>query len=266
MAVKEHATYGDELADVYDDHYQFQFGETAAAVSFLAQLAGAGRALELGIGTGRLAIPLAEQGVDVRGIEMSEQMVRKLRAKPGGAEIPVTVGDIADVPVDGRFSLVFAAFHTLLFLTTQEEQVRCFRNVAERLEAGGAFVVEAWIPHHASMNDYVRVTSIGLHEVQLQAMLYDPVTQLGMTHDIVVDEGGVKTYPYLVRSIWPAELDLMAQLAGLRLVERWASWLRQPLEQDSRYQISVYRSPEPGRNGRPGGFGEISGAAQRPSA
>jgi SAM-dependent methyltransferase len=237
-------TYGDRIADVYDALYEEL--DAGAAVEALARLAGPGPVLELAIGTGRLAIPLAERGIDVRGIDASEEMVARLRAKPGGADIPVTMGDFADVAVEGPFSLVFIAFNTIFGLVTQDDQVRCFENVAAHLADDGGFVVEAFVPDLARFDRGQRyhVTSIDIDRVDVDAARHDAVNQRVDSQHIVGTESGTRLYPVRLRYAFPSELDLMARVAGLELEHRWGGWSREPFTDASRDHVSVYRQRE----------------------
>lgn len=237
------ATYGERIAEIYDELYGPPLAaETAAAVEFLAARAGPGPALELGIGTGRIALPLAERGIPVHGIDASPAMVARLRAKPGGDRIPVTIGDFADVGVDGQFRLVFVVFNTFFALLTQEDQVRCFQNVARRLTDDGCFVIEAFVPDPARFDRGQRVQTVRVEpdRVHLHAAEHDPVTQQVKGTHILITASGVKLYPVVVRYAWPAELDLMARLAGLRLRERWGGWGREAFTAESSFHVSVY--------------------------
>jgi Methyltransferase domain len=233
-------TFGERYADVYDNRPVRD--DTDATVSFLGRLAGEGPSLELAVGTGRVALPLAERGVRVDGIEISPEMVAKLRAKPGGERLSVTLGDIADVPVEGKYGLVFLVFNTLFNLTTQEDQVRCFCNVAAHLTHDGSFVVEAFVPNHRQLADdqHVGTESTGLDEVVLETWRHDPVTQVLDKVHVGLGARGVRLYPVVLRYAWPSELDLMARLAGLRLKERWAGWEGQPFGPRSTNHVSVY--------------------------
>jgi SAM-dependent methyltransferase len=237
----EAATYGDRIADVYDDFVGGLF-DVEATVDFLADLAGGGPVLELAIGTGRVALPLAARGIDVQGIDISESMVEKLRAKPGGADISVTIGDFADVSVDHDYPLVFVVFNTLFALTTQEDQIRCFRNVADHLTSNGVFVIEAFVPDVARFdrNQRMQADRVGLDEVKIEASRHDPVAQKVDSQQIIVGSGGVRMYPVHIRYSWPSELDLMARLGGLKLRERWGGWRREPFDSDSTSHVSVY--------------------------
>lgn len=234
------ASYGDKIADVYDEWYAEL--DTSGAVDLLAELAGPGPVLELGIGTGRVALPLAERGIEVHGIDASEAMVGKLRGKPGGDRIPVTMGDFADVGVDGRFSLIAVVFSTFFSLRSQEEQIRCFNNVAAHLEEKGVFVVETFVPDVSRFDrqQRVSVSRVKYEEVMLEVSKHDPVEQRVDSHHVVVSETGIKMHPVRVRYAYPPELDLMARLAGLRLRERWGGWRREPFTASSIWQVSVY--------------------------
>jgi SAM-dependent methyltransferase len=233
------STYDERCAEVYDDWFT---AHEAAAVNTLAGLARGGRALELGIGTGLVALPLAAKGVSVHGIDNSEAMVAKLRAKPGGEAIPVTMGNFADVPVSGEFSLIFVVFNTFFALLDQKEQVRCFRNVAAHLTAGGVFVLEAFVPDIASFSggQNLRALSVTGDRVGLKVSRHDPVEQRITSQHVVLRNGEVRLYPVTVRYAWPAEMDLMAELAGLTLRHRWGSWEREAFRAGSEKQIAVY--------------------------
>jgi SAM-dependent methyltransferase len=236
------ATYGDRIADVYDAWYGTRL-DPAEAVDFLADLAGGGRALELGIGTGRVALPLAARGVDVSGIDASEAMVAKLRAKPAGDRLAVTVGDFVDAPVDGTFSLVYVAFATFFALTTQDDQVRCMQSVARLLDDGGHFVLEAFVPDPGRFTNGQSTTTLhtGLDHVLLDAVRHDPVNQTIEGHHVLVTEGTTVLYPLRLRYCWPAELDVMARIAGMSLELRFAGYDRSRFDGRSTRHVSVYR-------------------------
>lgn len=242
------STFGERMAGVYDRWYGTRRADTTTAqcVEVLAGLAAGGRVLELAIGTGRIALPLARRGLPVHGIEASPAMLEKLREKPGGDAIPVTLGDLADVGVEGRFDLVFLVFNTLFNLPSQESQVRCFRNVARHLSTRGAFVVEAFVPRPADFTDgqALRTVDLTAESTTLEAALHDPVGQTVQYQYIVIDVEGVRLYPVPMRYAWPAELDLMARLAGLELRERWGGWDRSPFTAASRGHVSVYAPAE----------------------
>lgn len=230
-----------DAAAIYDDS---QRGDEQAATEFLARLAGDGPALELAIGTGRIALPLAARGIGVDGIDLSEHMVAQLRAKPGGEQIQVTIGDFAEVPVPGRYRLIYLVYNTLFNLLSQDEQVRCFENVAARLTDDGVFVVEAFTPgylYRLRDDQYVDAEAIGVRELWLDTGRHDPVGQrLDETHVRLTREHGVRLYPIVCRYAWPSELDLMARIAGLRRHDRWAGWNREPFVAASRSHVSVY--------------------------
>jgi SAM-dependent methyltransferase len=198
--------------------------------------------LELGPGTGRLALPLAERGLEVHGIEASEQMVDRMRAKPGGDRVRITIGDFAEVGVEGRFRLVFAAFNTFTNLFTQEDQVRCLANVARHLTTDGSLVIEALVPgpELVKSGHGINVLQVDTDSVVLGASTYDRVTQQLRMSYLVFDERRMRLIPLHARFMWPAELDLMARLAGLELKERWGGWRSEPFTADSRNQVSVY--------------------------
>lgn len=228
-------TYGARCAAVYDE----LFGAfDPASVDLLAELAGAGPALELGIGTGLIALPLAARGVPVHGVDASPDMVAKLREKPDGDTIPVVLGDFAEVPVEERFFLIFVVFNTLFALQTQRDQVRCFQNVAAHLTPDGVFVVEAFVPEAAFAP--LRVTAVESDRAGLKISRHDPVAQRLKSQHVVLRDGEVRLYPVEVRYAWPAELDLMAELAGLHLRHRWGGWRREPFGPESARHVSVY--------------------------
>jgi SAM-dependent methyltransferase len=238
------STYGDRIADVYDAWFHPP-SDPGAAVDFLAELAGSGPALELAIGTGRIALPLASRGVEIRGIDASMAMVDKLREKPGGTDIQVTMGDFTDVAVEGRFRLVFVVFNTLFALLTQHDQRRCVRNVADHLTDDGVFVVEAFVPDLARFDRGQRVQTHRLDtgRVFLDVSLHDPKNQRVSVQLLVFEESGFRMFPVELRYVWPSELDLMAELAGLRLRERWGDWNHEPFTGEGKH-VSVYeRAP-----------------------
>jgi SAM-dependent methyltransferase len=235
------ATYGDRIADVYDAFYQETL-DTDRAVEALVELASGGPVLELAIGTGRLALPVLEHGLEVHGIDASEEMVAQLRAKPGGEAIPVTIGDFADVPAEGSYRLIFVAFNSLFALLTQEDQLRCFANVAKHLTDDGVFAVEAFFPDLARFdrNQRTQATWVDAGRVMLDASRHSPVEQRVDSQHIVITEEGTKLYPVSIRYAFPSELDLMARLAGLELRARWGSWRRDPFKAESGRHVSVY--------------------------
>jgi len=234
-------SFGDDAAENYDEFSRR--GDEAVTVAFLEQLARGGPALELAIGTGRIALPLAAQGVQVDGIDFSPAMITKLRAKPGGTQIAVTLGNFADVAVPDTYRLIYVVFNTLFNLLTQDEQVRCFENVAAHLTEDGVFVIEGGVPTEFCRlrnNQYVDLEALAVDNVRLDVARYDPVTQLLEETHVTLSSRGTRLNPIITRYAWPSELDLMARIAGLRLKERWATWSREPLTSTSSNCISVY--------------------------
>ena len=236
------STYGDYIAEIYDEWYPEAPSEMVEA---LKNLAGAGPALELGIGTGRIALSLAAQGLEIHGIDASDAMVARLRAKPGGGRIPVTIGNFAEVAADGSYSLIFVVFNTFFALRSQEEQVQCFANVARRLRPHGLFLIEAFVPDltRFTRGQIVQAMEVDVNEVKLEATRNDPVAQRTLSQHVIITDEGIRLYPVQVRYAWPAELDLMARLAGMRLRERWSNWRREPFTATSTHHISIYELP-----------------------
>jgi SAM-dependent methyltransferase len=240
------STYGDRIADLYDEWYlrgdHPALGDVADTVSFLKDLAGEGPALELGIGTGRVALPLRDAGVRVRGIDASEAMVAKLAEKPGGEAIPVTIGSFADFTLDERFRLIFVAFNTFFGLESQTEQISSLRSIARHLTDDGVFVMEAFVPDQARFDRGQRVQAIkvGTDEVRLEASVHDALAQQSTTQHVVIREDGIRLVPVRIRYAFVPELDLMAHLAGLRLRERWAGWNREPFGAGAERHVSVW--------------------------
>lgn len=234
----------DRLAAIYDElaASSERFHDTQACVDFLAGLAGNGPALELGVGTGRVAIPLAERDLDVHGIDVSGGMLARLRERPGGDQVSVTMGDFADVAVDQQFALVYVIFTTFFNLTTQEDQVRCFENVAQHLTDGGVFVLEADVPDLEGFvgGAQVEMSHLDAGRAILSSVRYRRATQIEESQMIVMSAKGLEFYPITVRYAWPGELDLMARLAGLELRERWGDWRRHPFTDSSHRHVSVY--------------------------
>ena len=237
------ATYGDKIAEVYDQMYPMR-ANVAPTVDALAQLANGGSALELGIGTGRIALPLAERGIEVHGIDASEAIVARMRDKPGGGSIPVTITDFSQFSIEGgkRFALVYVVFNTLFQATSQQAQVSCFRSVAAHLADNGVFLVEAFVPDQTrfTRNQNISAGTVDSDLASLDISKHDPVNQFVQSTHVFISESGVKLYPVQVRYAWPSELDLMAQLAGLRLRERWGDWDGSPFTAASEYHISIY--------------------------
>lgn len=218
--------------------------DPTAAVDFLADLAGEGaRVLELAIGGGRVALPLARRGLAVQGLEASQAVVDRLRTAPGGASIPVAVADMADVPVDGPFRLVYVVWNSLFNLTSQDRQVDCFRNVARVLHPGGLFVLECFVPDPARYDRGVSTEAITEDSATVVLTLHDRAAQRITKQQVTLDAHGIRLLPVAQRYSWPGELDLMARLAGLRLRDRHGDWHRAPFDSDSRHHISVYELP-----------------------
>ena len=237
----------------FDERIAARYDETSAemfepavlqpAVDLLVELAAGGRALELGIGTGRIALPLAARGVPVHGIELSNAMAARLHAKPGGGDIGVTIGDFATTTVEGSFSLAYLVYNTIMNLTTQAEQVACFRNVAAHLEPGGCFVIEVGVPGLRRLPPgetfqvfYGSENYWGIDE-------YDVANQGLISHHLESVDGKLERFSVPFRYVWPAELDLMAELAGMRLRERWSGWNREPFTSESTKHVSVWELP-----------------------
>jgi SAM-dependent methyltransferase len=218
-------------------------GDESAAVSFLKDLAGAGPVLELAIGTGRLALPLVAHGVPVDGIDIAPAMVERLQAKPGGEQIAVVLGDFADVPVSGAYPLIFVAWNSFFNLPTQQDQLRCFTNVAEHLTDGGVFAIEVFTPNflfELSGNQQLATESVEVDEVRISAMRHEPATQTLEQSHVSLSPSGVRMTPVVQRYAWPSELDLMARLAGLRLRNRYGGWEKSEFDSTSALHVSVY--------------------------
>lgn len=236
------AAYGEAIADTYDR--LFAGGQDAeAAASTLADLAGDGRALELGVGTGRVAIPLAMRGVEVFGIDISPAMLQRLCEKPGGDAVKVVLGDFEHLSIEGEFELIYAAFSSFFGMVTQEAQVRCFRRVSQHLEASGAFVIEAFVPdpsRYGARGRYVGTTHVEAAVAALDVSVHDLARQTVRTQHVLLEATGNRLFPSTIRYAWPSELDLMALLAGLRLRDRWSDWGGAPFTSASRTHVSVY--------------------------
>jgi SAM-dependent methyltransferase len=240
--VDDDGYFGEPVAARYDDAVDDMLDRAGidTAVDFLAELAGSGRALELGIGTGRVAVPLAQRGVPVSGIDMSKAMVARLHAKPGGTDIPVTIGDFATATVDGTFSVAYLVFNTISNLTTQAAQVACFRNVAAHLAPGGCFVIEVGVPGLRRLPPGETLRAFHLSETRWGIDEYDVATQGLTSHHFEIVDGRLERLSIPFRYAWPAEFDLMAELAGMGLRERWAGWKREPFTSESRMHVSVW--------------------------
>ena len=237
--------FGERAAQKYDESSAEMFAPAAVdpVVDFLASLAGDGAALELGIGTGRIALPLAQRGVPVHGIDLSEAMVARLRAKPGAERVGVTVGDFATTTVEGSFSVAYLVFNTINNLTSQDEQVACFQNVAAHLGPGGCFVIEVGVPALQRLPPGETVRAFTVSATRLGFDEYDVASQGLISHHYTVVDGELEVVSMPFRYVWPAELDLMARLAGMRLRERWSGWTREPFTSDSDSHVSVWEKP-----------------------
>ena len=238
--------FGEEVAARYDENVEHDpmFARAAIdpVVDFLVGLAGDGRALELGIGTGRMALPLAARGVEVHGVDLSEEMVARLRAKPGGDRIPVTIGDFATTKVDGEFRLAYLVYNTIQNLTSQDAQVACFQNVADHLEPGACFVIEVNLPD--VRGEKLRIFDFSAQHVGIDE--YDVADQGLISHHYTRNVDGTFDYSWgPFRYVWPSELDLMARLAGLIRRERWSGWKREPFTSTSEKLVAVWEKPKP---------------------
>jgi SAM-dependent methyltransferase len=237
--------FGEHVAARFDERYAHK-AEPAVVdpiVDFLAARAGDGAALELGVGTGRIALPLAERGVRVHGIDLSEAMAARLRAKAGAEQVGVTIGDFATATVEGTFSLVYLVANTIMNLTTQDEQVACFRNAAAHLQPGGCFVVEVLVPRLQRLPPGERFQPFAVGPTHLGFDEYDVARQGLVSHHYWIEDGKVDVVSPPFRYVWPSELDLMARLAGMTLRERWGGWAREPFTGESTEHVSVWETP-----------------------
>jgi SAM-dependent methyltransferase len=233
-------SFGEEVFEIFGDTER---GDELATVAFLEQQARGGPALELAIGTGRVALPLAARGIRVDGVDFAPAMVARLRAKLGGDRMSVTMGDFADVPVRGTYRLIFVVYNTLFNLLSRDDQVRCFENVAAHLTDDGSFVVEAYVPSflfRLRNDQYVKAEAIEVDEVRLDLLRHDAATQMIEECHVSLSRDGVRLNPVVQRYAWPSELDLMARIAGLRLEQRWGGWNREPFTATSDIHVSVY--------------------------
>ena len=237
--------FDESVAARYDESAAEMFEPAVVdpVVDLLVELAGSGRALELGIGTGRIALPLAQRGVPVHGIELSKAMVARLRAKPGGEDIGVTIGDFATTTVDGTFSVAYLVFNTIMNLTTQGAQVACFRNAAAHLEPGGRFVIEVGVPELQRLPPGETIRAFHLSETRCGIDEFDVAAQGLTSHHLEIVDGRLERVSVPFRYVWPSELDLMAELAGMTLRERWSGWKRQPFTSESRKHVSIWAKP-----------------------
>ena len=237
--------FGERVAARYDETSADMFDPSKVdpAVEFLAELASGGSALELGIGTGRIALPLAQRGIRVHGIDLSEAMVARLRKKPGADQIGVTIGDFATATVEELFSVAYLVFNTIENLTSQDEQVACFQNVAAHLQPGGCFVIEVGIPDLQRLPPGETVRPFTVTPERLGFDEYDIAAQGLISHHYWIEDGKLEVFAAPFRYVWPAELDLMARLAGMSLRERWGGWKREPFTSESTSHVSVWQKP-----------------------
>jgi SAM-dependent methyltransferase len=243
--VHDDGYFNEHVASRYDERYAC-LNDPAVVdpiVTFLADLARDGAALELGIGTGRIALPLVQRGVLVHGIDLSEAMVARLRAKPGAEEIGVTIGDFATTTVEATFSVAYLVANTIMNLTTQDEQVACFRNAAAHLEPGGCFVIEVLVPGLQRLPPGETFQPFDVSPTHLGFDEYDLAGQGLVSHHYWIVDGKVEVFSPPFRYVWPSELDLMARLAGMTLRERWSGWKREPFTSDSTKHVSVWEKP-----------------------
>jgi SAM-dependent methyltransferase len=245
--VHDDGYFDEPVAARYDEtsSERFQRDEVDATVDLLVELAAGGRALELAIGTGRIGLPLAARGVEVAGIEMSEAMAARLRAKPGGTATPVTIGDMATTTVEGTFSLVYVVYNTIGNLTTQDAQVACFRNAAAHLAPGGCFLIEIGVPGLRTLPPGERYQLFYGSEDYWGIDEYDVANQGLISHHVENVDGEYRRVSMPFRYAWPAEFDLMARLAGMTLRDRWSGWKREPFTSESEQHVSVWEKPAP---------------------
>ena len=241
--------FDERVAAAYDEYRndptrsEFADADIDSTVAFLARLAGEGRALEFGVGTGRIALPLARRGVPTVGIDLSRPMVARLKAKPGGHDVSVSIGDFASTSVAGSFSLVYLICNTIMNLTTQEAQVACFRNAAAHLEPGGRFVVKVMVPELQRLPPGETLHVFAAGEEHWGIDEYDIANQGLISHHFEKLDDRLERSSVPFRYVWPSELDLMAQLAGMRLCERWEGWNHEPFTSESRKHVSVWEKP-----------------------
>ena len=242
---------GKRVAERYDERYAYQADPAVVdpVVTFLADLVGEGDALELGIGTGRIALPLAQRGVRVHGIDLSQAMVARLRAKPGADQIGVTIGDFATTTIGATFSVVYLVANTIMNLTTQEEQVACFRNAAAHLDPGGCFAIEVLVPRLRQLPPGETFQPFDVSPTHLGFDEYDVARQGLVSHHYWISDGKVDVFSAPFRYVWPSELDLMARLAAMTLRERWSGWKREPFTSESTKHVSVWEKPGPTSRG-----------------
>jgi SAM-dependent methyltransferase len=235
--------FGERIAKDYDQSAadMFEPAKVDPVVDFLADLAFDRSALEFGIGTGRIALPLAQRGIRVHGIDLSEAMVARLQAKPGTEQIGLTIGDFATTTIDELFSVAYLVFNTIMNLTTQEEQVACFQNAAAHLKPGGCFVIEVGVPDLQRLPPGETIRAFTVSDSRLGFDEYDIAAQGLISHHYWIADGKVEAFAPPFRYVWPAELDLMARLAGMSLRERWGGWKREPFTSESTSHVSVWQ-------------------------
>jgi SAM-dependent methyltransferase len=243
--VHDDGYFDERVAARYDESSAEMFDRAVVdpTVDLLVELAGDGHALELGIGTGRIALPLTQRGVPVHGIELSKAMAKRLRSKPGGEDITVTIGDFATTSVDGTFSVAYLVFNTIMNLTTQAAQVACFRNVAAHLQPGGCFVIEVGVPSIRRLPPGENIRAFHVSESRWGIDEFDVAKQGLTSHHFTIVDGRLDRVSIPFRYVWPSELDLMAQLAGMSLRERWSGWGREPFTSESRKHVSIWEKP-----------------------
>jgi len=243
MNTYDDTTYGERIAQIYDELYA---EVEEATIDLLQELAHGGKALELGIGTGRVALPLYRRGIPVTGIDASQSMINRLRAKPDGDAIPVVQGSFAEIDIDEKFDLIYVVFNTFYNLRSQDEQVHCFRSIAGHLTDTGVFLVEAFVPDLTRFDRNQRVRAIHLdnERVRLDVSRHDPLAQQVISQHVHISEKGIQLFPVNLRYVWPSEFDLMAKLAGLERKQRWGSWDKGKFRAKSGKHISVYGRSE----------------------
>jgi SAM-dependent methyltransferase len=241
--VHDDGYFGEDVAAHFDETYAHQADPAVVVpmVDLLAELAGDGRALELGVGTGRIALPLAQRGVSVHGIELSRAMADRLQSKPGAENVGITIGDMSEARVAGTFRVAYVVANTIMNLTTQEAQVACFRNVAAHLEPGGHFLVEVLVPELRRLTPGDTHLVFSTDERHWGIDEYDVTRQGLVSHHFLARDGRLQRTSVPFRYVWPSELDLMAQLAGMRLRDRWAGWKREPFTSESTKHVSVWQ-------------------------
>lgn len=234
------ATYGERIAEKYDEWYSTHDEDV---VDRIFEMSNKGSVLELGIGTGRIAIPLAQRGIDVAGVDSSRSMVQKLKSKKGGRKIPVKIEDFSSFTISEKFDVVFVIFNTIFALQSQDEQISCFKCVHKTLKDKGKFVIEAFVPDLSRFDrgQTVRAVDVGIDQIKLECSKHDSADQTITSQTVHISEDGIKLYPLKIRYAWPAEIDLMGRLAGFQLLERWGNWKKENFHSSSGFHISVYQ-------------------------